>query len=86
MYCQYRRQICGTNMQGIIVKYDAKRGYGLISFKKSSHQTIFFHVRDVSRDDGPPYIMEYVDFDVVNDFNGCMMAVNIHPVTFRLTG
>ncbi|NRB67743.1 MAG: cold shock domain-containing protein [Vibrio sp.] len=73
-------------MQGLIVKYDAKRGYGLISFNKSSHHTIFFHVRDMSRDDGPPYIMEYVDFDVVNDFNGCMMAVNIHPVTFRLTG
>ncbi|NOH62553.1 MULTISPECIES: cold shock domain-containing protein [Vibrio] len=73
-------------MQGIIVKYDAKRGYGLISFKRNSHQTVFFHVRDMSRENGPPYIMEYVEFDVVNDFNGCMMAVNITPVIFKLAG
>ncbi|KJY86554.1 hypothetical protein TW84_19390 [Vibrio neptunius] len=70
-------------MQGIIVKYDDKRGYGLISFKRSSHQTVF-HVRDMSRDNGPRYIMEYVEFDVVNDFNGCMMAVNISLLILRV--
>ncbi|WP_327196114.1 MULTISPECIES: cold-shock protein [Vibrio] len=74
----------GKIMQGTIIEYDAKHGYGLISIKKNSHQKVFFHFRDMSRDEGPPYIMEYVEFDVVNDMNGCMMAVNISPLILRV--
>ncbi|USD35228.1 MULTISPECIES: cold shock domain-containing protein [Vibrio] len=66
-------------MLGVIVKWNAKHGYGLISSQNSPTQHIFFHIGDMSRDEGPPFVTEHVEFDVLCDMNGCKMATNICP-------
>ncbi|MBU2896194.1 cold shock domain-containing protein [Vibrio hepatarius] len=70
---------CST-VVGIIVKWDAKHGYGLISTKNLPVQKVFFHVRDMSTEEGPPYVSEHVEFDVLRDLSGCKMAMNISPI------
>ncbi|GLT20053.1 hypothetical protein GCM10007938_38360 [Vibrio zhanjiangensis] len=70
-------------MTGVIIKWDAKHGYGLISTKNLPIQKVFFHVRDMSTEEGPPYVSEQVEFDVVRDMSGCKMAMNISPVLMK---
>ena len=64
---------------GVIVKWDEEHGYGLIS-------TMYppLHVRDMSMEEGSPYVSELVEFDALRDMNGCKVATNISPaiITF----
>ncbi|RSD29758.1 cold shock domain-containing protein [Vibrio pectenicida] len=73
---------CSTVL-GVIIKWDEKHRYGLISTRNLPTQKVFFHVRDMSTEEGPPYVSEQVEFDVLRDMNGCKMATNINPVIIK---
>ncbi|CAM3817769.1 Cold shock domain-containing protein [Vibrio aquimaris] len=70
-------------MLGVVVQWDEKHGYGLFSTKNPPAQKVFFHNRDMSTEEGPPYVSEQVEFDVLRNMNGCKMATNISPVIIK---
>jgi CspA family cold shock protein len=63
---------------GTVVDWNEKRGYGLIE-TESSQNKVLFHISDMCQGGGMPHIEECVEFDIIEDMNGCQLALNISP-------
>ena len=65
-------------MQGIVVKYNAERGFGFLR-RDTSRADVFFHKSSVAGGVGPPIdaVVEYVE-EICKD--GRLRAVNVRPI------